>query len=95
MTTFMGQAFTANGARALFALPENAVLALPEVAGEITADTPRMQAGGHLQAATMTSGEGRVAAFGEAAMFSAQIAGPQRVRAGMNAPGPSRMHNSY
>jgi hypothetical protein len=87
VTTFTGQAFTATGGSDLFVLPEGAVVALPEVAGQITADTPRAPVGGHLQGAAVTVGEGRVAAFGEAAMFSAQVAGPDRVRAGMNAPG--------
>ena len=31
-------------------------------------------------------GKGRVAMFGEAAMFSAQVAGPERSPAGMNHP---------
>jgi hypothetical protein len=35
----------------------------------------------------MDVGEGRVAFFGEAAMFSAQLAGPEQHPAGMNAPG--------
>ena len=87
VTTFTGQAFTVTGGRELFVLPDGAVVALPELAGQITADTPRAPVGGHLQGATLTVGEGRVAAFGEAAMFSAQVAGPNRVRAGMNAPG--------
>jgi hypothetical protein len=87
VTTFMGQAFTVAGGRELFVLPEAAVVALPEAAGQITAGTPSEPVGGHLQGATLTVGEGRVAAFGEAAMFSAQVAGPDRLRAGMNAPG--------
>jgi hypothetical protein len=34
----------------------------------------------------MNVGKGRVAIFGEAAMFSAQLAGPQKLPMGMNAP---------
>ncbi|MCA1635955.1 MAG: hypothetical protein LC802_20255 [Acidobacteria bacterium] len=41
---------------------------------------------GWTQGATLRSGKGRVALFGEAAMFTAQLAGPNRVRFGMNAP---------
>ncbi len=92
VTTFTGQAFTATGAKPLFVVPDDAVVALPQEAGEITASTPRAPVGRHLQGATLTVGAGRVAAFGEAAMFSAQVAGPQRVRAGMNAPGAE--HNA-
>ena len=87
VTTFMGQAFTLASGTNLFVLPAGAVVALPEAAAQFTPATPRAPAAGHLQGATLTVGEGRVAAFGEAAMFSAQVAGPDRVRAGMNAPG--------
>ena len=41
---------------------------------------------GHLQGAVLQFGKGRVAAFGEAAMFSAQLSGPNRSPMGMNAP---------
>jgi hypothetical protein len=34
----------------------------------------------------MKVGKGRVAIFGEAAMFSAQLGGPQKLPMGMNAP---------
>lgn len=41
---------------------------------------------GRLQGAVLPFGKGRVAVFGEAAMFSAQLAGPDKVPMGMNAP---------
>jgi hypothetical protein len=41
---------------------------------------------GHLQGAVLQFGLGRVAVFGEAAMFSAQVTGPNRSPMGMNAP---------
>ncbi|MBI3679195.1 MAG: DUF4350 domain-containing protein [Acidobacteria bacterium] len=41
---------------------------------------------GHLQGALLPFGKGRVAVFGEAAMFSAQLAGPDKLPMGMNAP---------
>ena len=41
---------------------------------------------GHLQGAVIPFGRGKVAVFGEAAMFSAQITGPDRHPMGMNAP---------
>lgn len=87
VTTFTGQAFTGAGAKPLFVVPDDAVVALPQEAGQITASTPRVPVGGQLQGAALTVGEGRVAAFGEAAMFSAQVAGPDRRPMGMNAPG--------
>lgn len=41
---------------------------------------------GRLQGAVLTFGKGRVAVFGEAAMFSAQLTGPDKAPMGMNAP---------
>lgn len=41
---------------------------------------------GHLQGALLLVGRGRVAVFGEAAMFSAQLSGPDMHPMGMNAP---------
>lgn len=41
---------------------------------------------GHAQGAVIPFGSGRVAVFGEAAMFSAQLTGPDRLPMGMNAP---------
>jgi hypothetical protein len=39
-----------------------------------------------LQGAVLVYGSGRVAAFGEAAMFSAQVSGQERRPMGMNMP---------
>jgi hypothetical protein len=41
---------------------------------------------GHLQGAVLEFGKGRIAVFGEAAMFSAQLSGPDKRPMGMNAP---------
>jgi len=41
---------------------------------------------GHLQGAVLEVGAGRVAVFAEAAMFSAQVSGPNRSPIGMNVP---------
>ncbi len=41
---------------------------------------------GHLQGAVLQFGKGKVAVFGEAAMFSAQLAGATKQPMGMNAP---------
>jgi hypothetical protein len=46
---------------------------------------------GWCQGAVMKAGSGRVAVFGEAAMFSAQLAGPGQPM-GMNAPGAEQNH---
>jgi hypothetical protein len=47
---------------------------------------------GWCQAAIMKLGDGRVAVFGEAGMFSAQLAGPNHEPMGMNAPGAEQNH---
>jgi hypothetical protein len=48
--------------------------------------TDKVSVTGHLQGAVLTLGKGRVAVFGEAAMFTAQLAGPKKIPMGMNAP---------
>jgi hypothetical protein len=85
-TAFLGQAFSAKNGRAILVFPADASLALPTTAGEVTPQTPTVPAGGMLQGATTEFGKGRVAAFGEAAMFTAQLVGPDRVPVGMNSP---------
>ena len=47
----------------------------------------RHSAAGRLQGLTLTPGRGRVVVLGEAAMMSAQLAGPDSIPMGMNAPG--------
>lgn len=59
---------------------------MPRVAWEFDDDTPRMELEGWLQAGVQEFGEGRVAVFGEAAMLTAQLVGPDRRPMGMNSP---------
>jgi hypothetical protein len=56
----------------------------PERAWQFTDETPRIPVQGWLQGATLEPGHGRVAVFGEAAMFAAQLIGPRGVQLGMN-----------
>ena len=49
--------------------------------------TDRIPVGGQAQGIAFKLGKGRVVVMGEAAMLSAQLAGPQRVQMGMNVPG--------
>lgn len=84
---FTGQAFLLEGqGNPLMILPDSTVLLMPEAAWQFSKDTPRLPASGMLQGALVRFGKGRVAVFGEAAMFSAQVAGPERRPAGMNDP---------
>ena len=86
--TFTGQAFrvTAPDAQPLLTLARGTVLLMPEVAWQFSAATPRRPAGGLLHGAVLRHGRGRVAVFGEAAMFSGQLAGADRRAMGMNDP---------
>lgn len=90
--TFSGQAFRfALGVTGdpLLVIAENTTLALHwDPDGELTEKVPRIRADGMLQGAVVRFGAGRVAAFGEAAMFTAQVYGEdQQHKMGMNHPG--------
>jgi hypothetical protein len=85
--SFTGQAFRVegDGTAPVMVLPPDFVVLLPRYAWRFDASTRQEAVGGWLQGATRLVGRGRVAFFGEAAMFSAQVAGPQRRPMGMNA----------
>lgn len=88
LRTFTGSAFRAPGtARPLIVLPPEFKVhacGLP-----CPPNAPKSDAGGHLQGAVLVEGKGRIAVFGEAAMFSAQIVPSAKppLRMGFNAPG--------
>jgi len=88
LLTFGGQAFRFAGditGDPLLIIPLNTTLVLHwDPFLDLTDKVPRIRADGMLQGATVRFGAGRVAAFGEAAMFTAQVdeEGPM----GMNHP---------
>lgn len=86
--SFTGQAFraTAKDVAPVMVLPPDFVSLEPRYAWQFSPTTPARPVGGWLQGATRRVGHGRVAFFGEAAMFSAQLGGPRRNPMGMNAP---------
>jgi hypothetical protein len=85
--TFTGSAFqVVKGARPLLVFGSDVISLMPTVAWEFKPDTPRVSVKGWCQAAVLRYGKGRVALFGEAAMFSAQLAGANKQPVGMNAP---------
>lgn len=87
IVTFTGSAFRVLvPAEPLLLLAPNLTVLMPEEAWLFSKRTPRLSAAGMLQGATLRHGRGRVAVFGEAAMFTAQFIGPQRRPMGMNAP---------
>jgi hypothetical protein len=86
VTTFTGSAFQPpEGATVLLTFPPGSKALEPTVAWQFDAHTPRTDVAGWSQGAVTKFGQGRVAFFGEAAMFSAQLAGPQKQPMGMNA----------
>ena len=91
---FTGQAFRAVVPVApLLSMPPDWSVYFPYEAGEFTGTTPAESARGLLQGAVLRHGQGRVAVFGEAAMFSAQtlVLGDQVIgRMGMNDPEASQ-----
>ena len=89
--SFTGQAFRAPAAaEPLLVLPATFVSLMPRTAWRFDSTTRRVPVGGWLQGAVMRVGAGRAAFFGEAAMFTAQVAGAERRPMGMNAPGAER-----
>jgi hypothetical protein len=86
--SFTGQAFLWDvlGVQPVLVLPDDYVSLEPRYAWQFDNLTPIRRVGGWLQGATVRVGRGRAAFFGEAVMFSAQVAGPNRTPMGMNAP---------
>ncbi|EAQ96865.2 DUF4350 domain-containing protein [Congregibacter litoralis] len=87
VATFTGHAFKAEGAFAPLLVFGPATEQLyPEEPAVFTERTPRVDIEGWYQGIALSFGGGRVAVFGEAAMFSAQTLGEERRPMGMNAP---------
>lgn len=87
VVSFTGAAFRGPpGALMLLTLGPSVVSLFPDTAWRFGPDTPRLPADGWWQGAAAVHGRGRVAVFGEAAMFTAQVTGPQRQPMGMNVP---------
>jgi hypothetical protein len=85
VATFTGQAFRATvPVVPVLTLDSAAFVLLPIRAWVFHDSTPRVGGAGLLQGALVRHGRGRVAVFGEAAMFSAQRAGAAAARLGMN-----------
>ena len=81
VATFTGSAFLIEGeGQPLLVFGPDVVLATAQN------DPKPASVTGRLQGAALPVGKGRVAVFGEAAMFSAQLAGPDRRPMGMNHP---------
>jgi hypothetical protein len=85
IATFTGQGFRIpEEATPVLKLTRNYVCLMPDTAWAFRPGTPRFNLDGWYQGAFRIYGKGRVVVFGEAAMFTAQLAGPNRNRTGMN-----------
>lgn len=81
-----GQAVRVSAGEPLLTLRDDVTVLLPDTAWRFPAATPRVPGFGLLQGVVLAVGAGRIAGFGEAAMFSAQRAGPTAGPMGMNDP---------
>ena len=95
VVSYTGQAFQIpKEAQSVLNCGEGWVVKLTEVAWQFNEDTEVLSAEGWSQGAYQKFGKGKIVVFGEAAMFSAQIAeiDEHRIKAGMNSP---RAKNNY
>jgi hypothetical protein len=87
VANFTGHAFLPlRPVNKIVELNDDHVVSFPNPPGDFKEDTPFIDASGLMHSVYFSQGKGRVVIVGEAAMFSAQLAGPQRFKAGMNAP---------
>ena len=87
IVTFTGSAFLIPAAATpVISLDERYTILMPAQAWNFTDDTPFVDGGGFHQLAYRTYGKGKVMVSGEAAMFSAQLAGPNQAPVGLNNP---------
>ena len=87
VATFGGSAFKApEGAIGIIQFGPKSVSRETRRAPGITPDAPTISIAGWYQGAALNFKKGRVIVFGEAAMFSAQLAGAKKRAMGMNAP---------
>ncbi|NNM23448.1 MAG: DUF4350 domain-containing protein [Flavobacteriaceae bacterium] len=85
VATFTGQGFQIpKFATPILVFDDAYVNLLPEQAWSFLVDTPSHNLKGWSQGAFANFGKGRIVFFGEAAMFSAQVVGAEKIKAGMN-----------
>jgi hypothetical protein len=83
--SFTGEGFQIpEDALPVLILNKNFVAFMPDTAWSFNKNTPKQSAGGWSQGAVSKYGNGRIAVWGEAAMFSAQTANNRKF--GLNAP---------
>ncbi|HEY5746481.1 MAG TPA: DUF4350 domain-containing protein [Chryseolinea sp.] len=87
VATFTGQAFQIpTKATSLLIFDGRYEILLPDTAWKFNPNTKRIPIKGFSQGAVLEYGKGRVAVFGEAAMFTAQLKGKDSIPFGLNSP---------
>lgn len=85
IATFTGQAFKIPAdATPILIFSEQYINLLPDTVWVFNKTTPKYNVKGWSQGAYKKYGKGRIVSFGEAAMFTAQLAGPEKRKMGMN-----------
>ncbi|OGU36896.1 MAG: hypothetical protein A2068_09135 [Ignavibacteria bacterium GWB2_35_6b] len=91
--TFTGSAFQIpQDAESILTFNENFISLMPDTAWNFTNETPKISVENWSQGAVKEHGKGKVVMCGEAAMFSAQLAGNNNIKMGMNTP---KAKNNY
>lgn len=84
VATFTGSAFTIpEGATPVLRFSDEHISLQPDTAWQFHKNTPVVHLNGYFQGAIHEFGKGKIAVFGEAAMFTAQVVN-QKTRFGMN-----------
>ena len=87
VATFTGQAFKIpTNAVSLLTFDERYKILLPDTAWKFNERTKRISIKNFSQGAVLEFGQGRIAVFGEAAMFTAQRKGDNAIPFGLNSP---------
>ncbi|GAA4276174.1 hypothetical protein [Aquimarina mytili] len=85
VATFTGQAIKIpTHAKPILVFDQRYVNRLPDTAWVFDKNTPTYNLKGWSQGAYAKFGKGRIVVFGEAAMFTTQLAGPKKIKVGMN-----------
>ncbi len=83
--TFLGQGFDIPpNAISIIRLNANYVIFMPDTAGVFRVATPTRKIDNGVQGAVLKYGKGKIAVFGDEAMFTAQIILPDNIKIGMN-----------
>jgi uncharacterized protein (DUF2249 family) len=85
VASFTGQGFEIpDDAISLMNFNQDVISLMPDTAWQFHEHTPYVSLEGWSQGAVKGFGKGKIAVFGEAAMFTAQLAGPNQLKIGMN-----------